>query len=237
MKTIAFNLALLFGLLTVACIKITSTPLPIVNSTAIDTSKKKFLALGDSYTIGQSVPKTDRFAEQTKQLLANQNIAFEPIEYIATTGWTTLNLESAIHAQNPMNNYTIVSLLIGVNDQYQTHDTTFYRTRFTNLLLKAIQLAGNKKEHVFVLSIPDYSVTPAVPASNKAIVSKEIDWFNEINKSVTLSFEVSYTDITISSREAANNAQLIASDGLHPSGLEYKKWAELLAPKIIHALK
>jgi lysophospholipase L1-like esterase len=104
-------------------------------------------------------------------------------------------------------------------------------------LLKAIQLAGNKKEHVFVLSIPDYSATPAVSASNKATVSKEIDWFNEINKSVTLSFEVSYTDITISSREAANNAQLIASDGLHPSGLEYKKWAELLAPKIIHALK
>jgi lysophospholipase L1-like esterase len=154
------------------------------------------------------------------------------VEYIATTGWTTLNLQAGINSQNPQSIYDAVSLLIGVNDQYQTHDTTNYRNRFANLVAKAINLAGNRKERVFILSIPDYSVTPFVPSANKAQISKEIDWFNAINNDVAQYFGVSYTNITPSSREAVTNTDLIANDGLHPSGLEYKKWAAMLVPKM-----
>ena len=151
--------------------------------------------------------------------------------YIATTGWTTEDLQSAIAVRNP-SAAEVVSLLIGVNDQYRGMDTSGYTVRFSQLLDKAILLAKGKKSNVFVLSIPDYSVTPFVSADQKQGVSLQIDWFNTINKRITLANGISYTDITPSTREAATNPALIASDNLHPSGLEYKKWAEMLAPKI-----
>ncbi|MBC7588941.1 MAG: SGNH/GDSL hydrolase family protein, partial [Chitinophagaceae bacterium] len=108
---------------------------------------------------------------------------------------------------------------------------------FTQLLNKSVALAGNRKERVFVVSIPDYSVTPFVSQSNKAQVSKEVDWFNAINKQATLSYGIVYIDITTGSREGATNAALIANDGLHPSGLEYKKWADALFVKMREVLK
>ena len=193
---------------------------------------KTFLALGDSYTIGESVAVTDRFPAQTAALLRQDGLKIADPVYIARTGWTTTNLQQAINAQNLAPNYDIVTLLIGVNDQYQRMDTSGYTSRFTQLLQKAIELARGNKRHVFVVSIPDYSVTPFVPASDKQRVSTEVDWFNRINKRITESFGVSYTDITPSSREGSSNPSLIANDGLHPSGLEYRKWAQLLAPKI-----
>ena len=195
-----------------------------------------YLALGDSYTIGQSVSNNDRFPAQTVALLAKENIKVSTPLYIATTGWTTTNLMNAINATNLTPPYDIVSLLIGVNDQYQSRDTTGYRQRFTGLLEKSIQLSGNRPSRVFVVSIPDYSATPFVPQAQKPQVSKEVDWFNSINKDVTEQRKISYTDITPGSRDAATNTALVASDGLHPSGLEYAKWAMMLAPKIKAAL-
>lgn len=212
------------------CVKNNNSP--IITITDTTTSTKRYLALGDSYTIGQSVAATERFPAQVQQQLVQQNIPLYIVEYIATTGWTTLNLDAAINSQNPKGPYDVVTLLIGVNEQYQTHDTTNYRNRFANLLAKAISLANNRTERVFVLSIPDYSATPFVPYANKSQISKEIDWFNNINKDVAQYFGVNYTNITPSSREAANNPNLIANDSLHPSGLEYKKWAEMLVPKM-----
>lgn len=191
--------------------------------------EKTWLALGDSYTIGQSVNITERFPDQTATLLRARGINMPVPEYIATTGWTTTNLQNAINARNPAP-HDVVSLLIGVNDQYQTHDTTGYRQRFTAVLEKSVELAKNKKENVFVLSIPDYSVTPFAAGQDRARIRQEIDWFNAINLSVTQSYGISYLDITPSTREAETDASLIAVDGLHPSGLEYKKWAERLAP-------
>lgn len=203
----------------------------IVNTNpSVQDSTKTYLALGDSYTIGQNVAVDERFPAQTVAILRSQNIKIKDPQYIATTGWTTGNLLNAIATQNPVGPYDVVSLLIGVNDQYQGVDTATYRQRFTQCLDKAIQLAGNKKSHVFVVSIPDYSVTPFVPASQKARVSMEIDWFNAINTQVSQQMGISYVDITPGSREAATNPALIANDGLHPSGAEYKKWAMLLAP-------
>lgn len=208
------------------------TVIPVEDSTAPAT----FLALGDSYTIGQSVSSSERFPAQTVALLRAGGINIHEPDYIATTGWTSTDLQNAINTQNPAK-HTVVTLLIGVNDQYRNHDTTGYRQRFTALLENAVLLADDKKENVFVLSIPDYSVTPFGAWYDTAQIRKEIDWFNAINKSVTLSYNIAYTDITPSSREGRNDASLIAGDGLHPSGLEYKKWAEMLAPLMKEVLQ
>ena len=197
---------------------------------------KKWLALGDSYTIGQSVNIAESFPAQTANLLKQSGINMGLPDYIATTGWTTDDLAVAIQTKNP-GMYDVVSLLIGVNDQYQRHDTTGYRQRFTNLLDKAIQLANGKKQNVFVLSIPDYSVTPFAAGSDTARIRKELDWFNGINKSVTDAYTIAYLDITPLTREALTDRSLLASDGLHPSGKEYKLWADRLAPVMARVLR
>ena len=193
-------------------------------------SAKKYLALGDSYTIGQSVPETDRFPLQTKKWLVDQGITMNEPIIIATTGWTTTDLQNAITAQNPTGPYDIVSLLIGVNDQYRWHDTTGYRERFLQLLNRSIQLAGSLRNRVFVLSIPDYSVTPFGQNLDTALIRRQIDQFNAINREVTLQSNCQYLDITPSTRDAINDPSLIAGDGLHPSAKEYKKWADRLGP-------
>jgi lysophospholipase L1-like esterase len=208
------------------------------DTTMNDAAKNiSWLALGDSYTIGQSVNEDERYPAQTTGLLKSDTINVQTLRYIATTGWTTLNLLDAIAAQNPQGPFDIVTLLIGVNDQYQHFDTGSYRKNFTSCLQQAIALSGNKTDHVFVLSIPDYSVTPFAAGSDTAEISKALDEFNAINKAITLSYNISYTDITPLTREAKYDASLIANDGLHPSGKEYEKWAALLAPEIEKALK
>jgi lysophospholipase L1-like esterase len=207
-------------------------------TTSVDTTTGyAWLALGDSYTIGEAVNEDERFPAQTVSLLKNEGLPVTSLQYIATTGWTTINLLDAIAARNPHGPFDIVSLLIGVNDQYRHFDTGSYRIHFTECLQQAIALAGNKIEHVFVLSIPDYSVTPFAQHSDTAQIRKEIDEFNAINKAITLSFNISYTDITPFTREAKTNTSLIAVDGLHPSAKEYAQWADLLAPEIAQALK
>lgn len=210
------------------------------NSTVVTTPSSPaihtWLALGDSYTIGQGVADNERFPAQTAALLLQQGIQVQAPTYIATTGWTTTNLQANINNNYP-NKHTVVSLLIGVNDQYQQRDTTGYRQRFTSLLVKAIELANGKKQNVFVLSIPDYSVTSFAASYDTAQIRKEIDWFNNINYNVTQQYNCPYLDITPSTREGRTNRSLIASDGLHPSGAEYKRWADKLAPMIAQVLK
>ena len=136
-----------------------------------------------------------------------------------------------------MGKYDAVTLLIGVNDQYQGLDTAGYRIRFTQLLNKSIELAGGSVSKVFVLSIPDYSATPFVSSSNKEKVSREIDEFNAINKQITIGKGVAYINITPLTREAANDASLLAFDGLHYSGKAHQKWAALLEPLMKSALQ
>lgn len=201
------------------------------------TTNLKYLALGDSYTIGQNVQANERFPFLTVSLLNQQKFTFSEPRYIATTGWTTANLITAINNQVNLGTFDIVTLLIGVNDQYQHIDTATYRSHFTQLLKKSIELAGNRPSHVFVLSIPDYSATPFVGANDKERVHKEIDNFNAINREITLQNNIAYIDITPLTREAATDASLLADDGLHYSAKEHQKWADLLAPKILEALK
>ncbi len=217
-----------------ACSKPAPAQTPIAGNPA-DTSvsmpagnDRTYLALGDSYTIGQSVDSADRYPAQTTDLLRRKNIQFQSVQFIAATGWTTLNLQSAIAAEKPKGPYAAVSLLIGVNDQYQTGDTTNYRGHFTQLLETAIYLAGNNKQHVFVLSIPDYGVTPF--GANYPAAGMQIDEFNAINESVTLQYGIAYINVTGISRDDAGDASMLAYDGLHPSGRQYAQWAAVLEP-------
>ena len=201
--------------------------------TAVDTIHKTYLALGDSYTIGQSVADTERFPVQTVRLLREQNIIINNPDIIATTGWTTGNLLDALNNNPPKKTYSVVSILIGVNNQCQGKSLDEYKTQFTELLYKAIFYAGNNKNHVFVLSIPDYSVTPFASGSDTAKIAQEIDAFNAANKNISLNAAVQYLDITPISRDAKNDPTLIAYDGLHPSAIQYKKWSEFLAPMML----
>ena len=197
----------------------------------------KYLALGDSYTFGQGVEERERFPQQTVDWLKNNGVPVDTLQYIAYTGWTTGRLLSEIDKSGLAEDFNLVSLLIGVNDQYGRVDTIDYAKSFEACLIRAIRFAGSRKERVFVLSIPDYSVTPVGRSMDSARITKEIDWFNNINKRITESFQVSYTNITESTRMAASDPGLICSDALHPSGREYKKWSELLGPKMAEVLK
>ncbi|MBC7868002.1 MAG: SGNH/GDSL hydrolase family protein [Gloeobacteraceae cyanobacterium ES-bin-316] len=237
-KVFVSPLTLLFSLLILvvclgACKK--STPVAVgTNPPVNDTvpTLKSYLALGDSYTIGQSVATDQRFPFQTAVLLTAQGISLKQPFILATTGWTTGSLLSALAANPPANNYDIVSLLIGVNNQYQGRSQDEYRIEFTALLNKAIDYAAGRKNRVFVLSIPDYSVTPFAQNSDTAKIAREINEFNFINKQITTATGVSYLDITPISREARSDVSLIAADGLHPSGKQYQRWSALLTPLI-----
>ncbi len=192
----------------------------------------KYLALGDSYTIGEGVAQNERFPYLTTSLLRRQGFSIKDPSYLATTGWTSADLLDALDHTQFEEAFDVVSLLIGVNDQYQHLDTASYRNRFITLLHKAIVLAGNRKNRVFVLSIPDYSCTPFVAPQYKSRIQKDVEQFNAINKQIALQSNVVYIDITQLTREAANNATLLAEDGLHYSAKEHLLWATLLTEEM-----
>lgn len=188
-----------------------------------------YLALGDSYTIGEAVLLQNSFPYQTVQALRKQGLDFTAPEIIAKTGWTTEDLSASMANYSFSSKYDFISLLIGVNNQYRGQDIILYKEQFENLLKKTLDLAGGKKEHVFVLSIPDYSVTPFAKAMEREKISKEIDEYNKLNKALCIQYKVPYIEITDGSREAKSLPGLVAEDGLHPSAAVYAKWAKKLA--------
>ncbi|TKC00987.1 SGNH/GDSL hydrolase family protein [Pedobacter cryophilus] len=193
-----------------------------------------YLALGDSYTIGEAVMQNESFPYQLAQVLKTDSSAVEEPKIIAKTGWTTDELIQNIKA-TPLNpKYDFVTLLIGVNNQYRNYDIEIYRKEFAALLQTAINYAGGKPERVFVISIPDWGVTTFAKNSGRSItqIAKEIDAYNAINKEETGKMQANYLDITPISREAATNISLIASDGLHPSAQMYMRWVEKLKPLV-----
>ena len=188
-----------------------------------------FLALGDSYTIGESVPGPDNFPNQTVQQLKTLGYDFKPAQIVAKTGWTTDELQEKINTTTFTPPYHIVTLLIGVNNQYRGRTVDEYKPEFESLLQQAIQFADGKADHVIVLSIPDWGVTPFASGRDKEQIAKEIDAYNSANKSISEQYKVHYIDITPWTREAATDPSLVAGDGLHPSTKEYKRWAEKLS--------
>jgi lysophospholipase L1-like esterase len=195
------------------------------------------LCLGDSYTIGESVPPAQNFPNQTVSLLNKDGYAFEDPEIVAKTGWTTDELQAAIEKHSFKDPYDLVTLLIGVNDQYRARTVEDYKPGFESLLKQAIQFVNGKADHVIVLSIPDWSVTPFAGDRDTKQIAIEIDNYNAANKAIAERYKAGYIDITPASREAANDRSLIASDGLHPSAKEYAKWSENLSLLIKSLLK
>lgn len=198
-----------------------------------------YLALGDSYTIGEAVEQKLSFPYQLVSELATQNVFVTTPKIIAKTGWTTDELQSAIKVENVTQKFDIVTLLIGVNNQYRGNPQITYRKEFAALLQTAISYANGNKKHVFVVSIPDWGITPFGKSSGKDIakISAEIDAFNAIAKEETLAMNVSYTDITPGSRNAGADLSLVATDGLHPSGKMYAEWAVKVSNAIVAAFK
>jgi len=188
-----------------------------------------YLALGDSYTIGQGVPGTENYPSQVITRLKKENLQGQ-LKIIATSGWTTDQLKAGILDAatdgSLQSSYDIVSILIGVNNQYQGEPAADYKRGFEDLLKKAIQLSGNSAGHVIVLSIPDWGVTPFATGRDRSMIAEEIDAYNAINKQVSQDYGAYYIDITPGTREVANDASLLAADGLHYSGKEYALWAE-----------
>jgi len=191
----------------------------------------KFLALGDSYTIGERVDYSQCWPVQLVTTLRKHDTAISDPTIIAQTGWTTGDLLVAMDHADLKGPYDVVGLLIGVNNQYQNRSEDEYREQFQLLLTAAITLAGNRPGHVFVLSIPDWGTTPyarSIGASD-ADVGASIDRFNAINKELTLKAGAVYVDITPITRKFTD---LIADDGLHPSGDMYAKWVEAAMPAV-----
>ena len=190
----------------------------------------RYLALGDSYTIGQSVPESERWPVQLSNSLDGHGFDVDEVEIVARTGWTTSELANGIEEAGPQGPYDMVSLLIGVNNQYRRLDTAEYRVEFRELLEQSIFFAGNVRSKVFVVSIPDYSVTPFAQSLDTARIAREIDEFNAINLSESIRAGVDYINVTPISRLARYDTSLIATDGLHPSGKMYTQWVKEILP-------
>lgn len=197
----------------------------------------RYLALGDSYSIGEAVPAADRFPVQLANRLREAGFGdlAEP-EIIATTGWTTDELSAGIDAAEPEGRFDLVTLLIGVNNQYRGRPIEEYDEEFRALLQRAIGFAGGDSRRVVVVSIPDWGVTPFAADRDRASIAREIDAFNDVNRGEAQRQVARYVDVTGISRRAAEEPALIAADGLHPSGEMYRRWVEAMAPEAAAAL-
>lgn len=220
----------------------TATPNPCAGWPGRDTRPRTFLALGDSYTIGEGVSEAERWPVQLVEKLRQDGIPMAEPTIVAATGWTTSQLRSRLNQLTTLRpSYDLVTLLIGVNNQFRGGNETSYQTEFNSLLRHALQLAGSR-QRVLVLSIPDYSVTPFAAARSRdgryqRETSQAIDRFNTINRAEAARYGVTYIDITPLSRQAAGNAALLAADGLHPAGTMYAQWVTLIQPAACQALR
>jgi len=201
---------------------------------------RQYLALGDSYTIGEGVDPGDRWPARLVRALGSSGTPIVRLQFIARTGWTTAELLDGIAAASPppLPIHDLVTLLIGVNDQYRGYGVDAFTSGFERLLARATEFAANDPHRVIVLSIPDWSVTPFArsdPRGREAIAA-EIDAFNAIARRRTTASGAAFVDVTEDSRRAAEDRTLLAADSLHPSASMYASWVELIEPAVRHAL-
>ena len=192
--------------------------------------KQTYLALGDSYTIGESVTEPARWPVQLVKVLEEKNIFIDSPEIIAKTGWTTTDLKKGIDDTILNFPYDWVSLLIGVHNQFQGKSLATFKIEFEQLLGQAILFAGNKKERVFVVSIPDWGAMPFGENRDREHIATQIDNFNQVIYEVCILNQISFIDITPISRTINSNPKFIASDSLHPSKAQYAAWVEEIVP-------
>ncbi|MEZ0486846.1 SGNH/GDSL hydrolase family protein [Fibrella aquatica] len=195
------------------------------------------LSLGDSYTIGESVAENDRWSVQLAGLLLERETAVEKPTIIARTGWTTAELITAIEASGNQKQYDLVSLLIGVNNQYRGQGIEQYRSEFRQLLQTAVRFAHDRADRVVVLSIPDWGASPFAANRDRTVIAAQIDSFNQVARQECEKAGVAYVDITPLTRQASGDATQFADDGLHYSGKQMKKWAEKALPVVEGMLK
>jgi lysophospholipase L1-like esterase len=203
---------------------------PVTSAVSNSIPQQKYLALGDSYTIGESVSQKESFPYQLINKINKKNKNFSPPTIIARTGWTSSELQQAIKAAKLTQKYDFVSLLIGVNNQFQRLSKDRFRLQFRDLLATAIKFANGKTKHVSVISIPDWGATPYGKKSGRSQkeISLDIDKYNAIVKAETQAQGASWTNITPFSRKVATDPTLVASDGLHPSGKMYAGWVDAI---------
>ena len=205
---------------------------------SVSTRTFRFLALGDSYTAGEAVGAEERWPVVLAARLRQGGIDVDDPIIVARTGWTTDELDAGIDAADPNGAFDLVTLLIGVNNQYRDRPVEEYALQFRGLLTRAIGFAGSCASKVIVVSIPDWGVTPFARESGRDTtrIGVEIDEFNTVAREAADRAGVDFVDITRESKRAANDETLIASDGLHPSGAMYKQWAETIFPVAFRAL-
>jgi lysophospholipase L1-like esterase len=193
----------------------------------------RYLALGDSYTIGEGVPDSGRWPAQLVEALRARGVRIDDPQIIARTGWTTDELDAAIEQAAPAGTFDLVTLLIGVNDQYRGRTAEAYREQFRKLLDRAIAFAGGVASHVVVVSIPDWGVTRFAGGRDRAAIAKAIDAFNAVNRDEAKKAGPRYVDVTPASREAGSQPEFLVDDGLHPSAEAYSRWTQLILPAAI----
>ena len=202
----------------------------LTNNENASNSLKTYIALGDSYTIGQSVTDSLRWPNQLVKTLNREEIAFEPAEIIARTGWTTDELLTAINAANISVKYDYVSLLIGVNNQYRGRSVESFEPDFIKLLNRAVSFSNSGARGVFVLSIPDWGAMPFAKDQDRDRIAAEINAYNSSIKRICANRNITFFDITPISREALTNPAYVALDNLHPSGEMYAEWVKMVIP-------
>ena len=192
----------------------------------------RLLCLGDSYTIGEGVAEAGRWPQQLCAALAARGIATAAPEVIATTGWTTDELAAGLEQAAPQGPYDLVSLAIGVNNQYRRRALAEYRQQFAALLASAIALAGDRPDHVLVLSIPDWGVTPFAAGSDheRTLTAVQLDAFNDAARAITQAAGSHFCDLSTLYRQHAAEPAMLADDGLHPSAAMYALWVDHLLP-------
>lgn len=198
--------------------------------------KYSYLALGDSYTIGEGIPLHESFPSQVVQILRANGHAFTAPEIIAKTGWTTGELIEHLSQTNLLESYDFVTLLIGVNNQYRDFSVEDYKNEFTFLLEEALRCAGGKSQHVMVLSIPHWQLTPFALGRDQQKIEEEINEFNNTNKTIAINCEAIYIDIAPGTKEVVSKPELITNDQLHYSAIEHYRWATAVVNCIVKVL-
>ena len=209
------------------------------NTEKMEEKTYTYLALGDSYTIGEGVESSGRYPNQAVEILKSNNLIFENPTIIAKTGWTTDELDKGIEAAGiGGNTYDLVTLLIGVNNQYRGRSVSDYEIEFRKMLTKSINFAEGNPKHVVVISIPDWGITPFASerGTDQQKVAKEIDAYNAAKKSISDELGAHYIDITEEYRKIGASPEMVVEDKLHPSDLVYKSWAEKLAKVILEEI-